>query len=80
MERALGEERAQARAREQARHSHTLMRSRLMRSCISHGIESLVFVPLMLGTLLFLHEFFARDQVLAFLVLTLTWLAEYGRA
>ena len=78
--RALGEERAQARAREQARHSHTLMRSRLMRSCISHGIESLVFVPLMLGTLLFLHEFFARDQVLAFLVLTLTWLAEYVRA
>ncbi|KAL6894527.1 hypothetical protein ACP4OV_008625 [Aristida adscensionis] len=40
-----------------------------------HVIESLVFVPIMIGILFFLFEFY-DDQLLAFLVLTLVWLCE----
>ncbi|XP_010923757.1 membralin-like protein At1g60995 isoform X2 [Elaeis guineensis] len=41
----------------------------------AHVIESLVFVPIMIGILFFLFEFY-DDQLLAFLVLTLVWLCE----
>lgn len=41
----------------------------------AHLIDSLVFVPIMLGVLFFLFEFFA-DQLLAFLVLLTVWLCE----
>ncbi|KAG9439459.1 hypothetical protein H6P81_019624 [Aristolochia fimbriata] len=40
-----------------------------------HVIESLVFVPIMIGTLFFLFEFY-DDQLLAFMVLVLVWLCE----
>ncbi|KAG0593955.1 hypothetical protein M758_UG035000 [Ceratodon purpureus] len=40
-----------------------------------HVVESLVFVPIMIGILFFLFEFF-DDQLLAFMVLTLVWLCE----
>ncbi|XP_068655945.1 membralin-like protein At1g60995 isoform X2 [Aristolochia californica] len=40
-----------------------------------HVIESLVFVPIMIGTLFFLFEFY-DDQLLAFMVLILVWLCE----
>jgi hypothetical protein len=40
-----------------------------------HVIESLVFVPIMIGILFFLFEFF-DDQLLAFMVLTLVWICE----
>ncbi|KMZ69169.1 putative Membralin [Zostera marina] len=40
-----------------------------------HVIESLVFVPIMIGILFFLFEFY-NDQLLAFLILTLVWLCE----
>lgn len=40
-----------------------------------HVIESLVFVPIMIGILFFLFEFY-DDLLLAFLVLTLFWLCE----
>ncbi|XP_078428731.1 S3 self-incompatibility locus-linked pollen protein isoform X2 [Wolffia australiana] len=40
-----------------------------------HVIESLVFVPIMIGILFFLFEFY-DDQMLAFLVLALVWLCE----
>ncbi|KAK1308195.1 hypothetical protein QJS10_CPA09g00971 [Acorus calamus] len=40
-----------------------------------HVIESLVFVPIMIGILFFLFEFY-DDQLLAFLVLVLVWLCE----
>uniref|UniRef100_A0A0D6R123 Membralin n=1 Tax=Araucaria cunninghamii TaxID=56994 RepID=A0A0D6R123_ARACU len=40
-----------------------------------HVIESLVFVPIMIGILFFLFEFY-DDQLLAFMVLTLVWLCE----
>ena len=44
----------------------------------SHLSETLIFIPVMLGILLFLMEFF-RDQLLAFLVLSVVWLCEaYG--
>jgi len=38
-------------------------------------VESLVFVPIMVGILFFLFEFFS-DQLLAFMVLTLVWMCE----
>lgn len=41
----------------------------------SHVIESLVFVPIMVGMLFFLFEFF-KDQLLAFFVLSIVWLCE----
>ncbi|XP_077253774.1 S3 self-incompatibility locus-linked pollen protein isoform X2 [Tasmannia lanceolata] len=40
-----------------------------------HVIESLVFVPIMIGILFFLFEFY-KDQLLAFMVLVLVWLCE----
>ena len=42
---------------------------------MTHLTESLVFVPLMIGVLFFLFEFFL-DQFLAFQVLSLVWTAE----
>lgn len=42
---------------------------------LAHLAESLVFVPLMIGVLFFLIEFFL-DQFLAFLVLSVVWAAE----
>lgn len=41
----------------------------------THLIESLVFVPIMLGVLFFLFEFFG-DQTLAFLVIIAVWVCE----
>lgn len=41
----------------------------------THVIESLVFVPIMVGILFFLFEFF-RDQLLSFLILSLIWTCE----
>lgn len=40
-----------------------------------HVIESLIFVPIMIGILFFLFEFY-DDQLLAFMVLILVWLCE----
>ncbi|XP_054778919.1 membralin-like protein At1g60995 [Prosopis cineraria] len=40
-----------------------------------HVIESLVFVPIMIGVLFFLFEFY-DDQLIAFTVLILVWLCE----
>ncbi|KAF9589822.1 hypothetical protein IFM89_028757 [Coptis chinensis] len=40
-----------------------------------HVIESLVFVPIMIGILFFLFEFY-DDQLLAFMVLILVWMCE----
>jgi len=41
----------------------------------THVVESLVFVPIMVGILFFLFEFFS-DQLLAFMVLSVVWLSE----
>ncbi|MBA0842699.1 hypothetical protein Goarm_002507, partial [Gossypium armourianum] len=42
-----------------------------------HVIESLVFVPIMIGILFFLFEFY-DDQLLAFMVLILVWVFVFG--
>eukprot|EP01034_Spumella_vulgaris_P023900 gene23900-30178_t len=41
----------------------------------THVLESLVFVPIMMGIYFFLFEFFS-DQLLAFLVILLVWMGE----
>eukprot|EP00899_Mesostigma_viride_P006322 jgi/Mesvir1/15691/Mv03282-RA.1 len=45
------------------------------RLIFTHVVESLIFVPIMIGILFFLFEFF-DDQLLAFMVLALVWLCE----
>jgi hypothetical protein len=52
---------------EQQRPYHTLV--------INHAVNSLVFVPVMVGMLFFLCEFF-NDQLLAFMLLALVWVCE----
>mmetsp|Transcript_28051 Transcript_28051/g.44947 ORF Transcript_28051/g.44947 Transcript_28051/m.44947 type:complete len:443 (+) Transcript_28051:133-1461(+) len=42
---------------------------------LNHVANSVVFVPIMVGTLFFLFEFF-NDQLLAFIVLALVWICE----
>jgi hypothetical protein len=41
----------------------------------THVLESLIFVPIMIGILFFLFEFYG-DQLLAFLILSLVWISE----
>mmetsp|Transcript_25820 Transcript_25820/g.33850 ORF Transcript_25820/g.33850 Transcript_25820/m.33850 type:complete len:929 (+) Transcript_25820:122-2908(+) len=41
----------------------------------THVVESLIFVPIMVGILFFLFEFFS-DQMLAFMVLSMVWTCE----
>jgi hypothetical protein len=52
---------------EQQRPYHTLV--------VNHAVNSLVFVPVMVGMLFFLCEFF-NDQLLAFMLLALVWVCE----
>ncbi|OQS05923.1 hypothetical protein THRCLA_01988 [Thraustotheca clavata] len=54
---------------------HIRYRLPYMKLVFSHIIESLVFVPIMVGMLFFLFEFF-KDQLLAFIVMSLVWLCE----
>ncbi|OQR83751.1 hypothetical protein ACHHYP_14302 [Achlya hypogyna] len=54
---------------------HIRHRLPYMKLVLSHIIESLVFVPIMVGMLFFLFEFF-KDQLLAFIVMSLAWLCE----
>ncbi len=42
---------------------------------LTHVAESLVFVPIMVGTLFFLIQFI-NDELLAFLVLSVVWICE----
>lgn len=54
---------------------HALHRIPTFQLIFVHVIESLVFVPIMIGILFFLFEFY-DDQLLAFMVLILVWLCE----
>lgn len=54
------------------RHRH---RAQYLPILLTHCLESLAFVPIMIGVLMFLFEFF-EDQVLAFLVFSLVWSCE----
>jgi len=50
-------------------------RKPIERLVFMHVVESLIFVPIMVGILFFLFEFFG-DQLLAIYVLTVVWLCE----
>eukprot|EP00850_Spirogloea_muscicola_P010271 SM000060S19603 [mRNA] locus=s60:29067:34348:- [translate_table: standard] len=54
---------------------HARHRLPTFRLIFAHVVESLVFVPIMIGILFFLFEFF-DDSLLAFMILTLVWLCE----
>ncbi|KAF0690215.1 Aste57867_18406 [Aphanomyces stellatus] len=54
---------------------HIRHRQPYVKLVFSHIIESLVFVPIMVGMLFFLFEFF-KDRFLAFMVMSLVWLCE----
>ena len=42
----------------------------------THVVENLIFVPMMVGMIFFLIEFYRGDKFLAFMVLSLVWLCE----
>jgi len=42
----------------------------------THVVENLVFVPIMVGMIFFLIEFYRGDKFLAFMVLSLVWVCE----
>ena len=41
-----------------------------------HLIHNIVFVPIMVGMMFFLIEFYGGDKLLAFLVMTIVWCVE----
>lgn len=43
---------------------------------ITHLVDNLVFIPVMLGAIFFLNEFYKGDKILALLVLSLVWICE----
>lgn len=43
---------------------------------LTHIIENLVFVPIMVGIIFFLIEFYRGDKFLAFIVLSIVWVCE----
>ena len=43
---------------------------------IQHIIENFIFVPMMIGIIFFLIEFYHGDKLLAFLMLSLIWICE----
>lgn len=43
---------------------------------MTHVVENLVFVPIMVGMIFFLIEFYRGDKLLAFMVLSLVWVCE----
>ena len=43
---------------------------------VRHVLENLVFVPIMVGMIFFLIEFYGGDKFLAFSVLSMVWLCE----
>jgi hypothetical protein len=43
---------------------------------LDHVLENLVFVPIMVGMIFFLIEFYGGDKFLAFMVLSMVWICE----
>lgn len=43
---------------------------------VKHVAENVVFVPIMVGIIFFLMEFYRDDKLLAFMILTLLWICE----
>mmetsp|Transcript_8012 Transcript_8012/g.12259 ORF Transcript_8012/g.12259 Transcript_8012/m.12259 type:complete len:494 (+) Transcript_8012:81-1562(+) len=48
----------------------------LVKLIFTHVIQNLLFVPIMVGMMFFLIEFYGGDKVLAFMVLSLVWVCE----
>lgn len=42
----------------------------------THVVENLVFVPIMVGVMFFLIEFYGGDKLLAFMVMSIVWVCE----
>ena len=42
----------------------------------SHVIEIFIFIPIIVGIMFFLNEFYAGDRLIGFLTLTVVWMAE----
>jgi hypothetical protein len=42
----------------------------------THVLHNLIFVPIMVGMMFFLIEFYKGDKFLAFLVMTIVWICE----
>jgi len=43
---------------------------------VTHVVENLVFVPIMVGMMFFLIEFYGGDKLLAFMVMSIVWVCE----
>ena len=43
---------------------------------VTHVVENLVFVPIMVGVMFFLIEFYGGDKFLAFMVFSVVWVCE----
>ena len=43
---------------------------------MTHVVENLVFVPIMVGMIFFLIEFYNGDKIAAFMVLSIVWVCE----
>jgi hypothetical protein len=56
--------------------AHVRSRRPVVNIVTVHIAESLVFVPIMVGMIFFLIEFYRGDKFLAFMVLTIVWLCE----
>ena len=52
------------------------MRMPLAGLIVGHVLENLVFVPVMVGMIFFLIEFYGGDRFLAFAVLSMVWICE----
>jgi hypothetical protein len=56
--------------------AHVRSRRPVVNIVTVHIAESLVFVPIMVGMIFFLIEFYRGDKFLAFMVLSIVWLCE----
>jgi hypothetical protein len=56
--------------------THVRTRQPVVHIVLLHIIENLVFVPVMVGMIFFLIEFYRGDKFISFLVLTVVWLCE----
>jgi len=59
-------------------HLQSLIRERrpFAHLIFTHVVENLVFVPIMVGIMFFLTEFYGGDKLLAFMVLSIVWVCE----
>jgi hypothetical protein len=56
--------------------AHVRSRQPVIQIVVLHIVENLVFVPIMVGMIFFLIEFYRGDKFLSFMILTIVWLCE----